>query len=118
MNSLEIGHLLSSLVTKNILLALRKGRWTSYRLNTDYIIPGEQLQVENVSLSSEISFKNDTDKIIYQYIVTNGFITSPQILGITKIKTSQGANVALGRLMSANLIKKVRKGRQFIYELK
>ncbi|MBR6557460.1 MAG: putative DNA binding domain-containing protein [Clostridia bacterium] len=115
MNSIEIGHLLSSLVTKNILLAIRKGRWTSYRLNTEYIIPGEQLQVEDVS--SEISFKNDTDKIIYQYIVTNGFITSPQILGITKIKTSQGANVALGRLMSANLIKKVRKGRQFIYEL-
>jgi predicted HTH transcriptional regulator len=116
MNSLEIGHLLSSLVTKNILIAIRKGRWTSYRLNTDYIIPGEQLQVEDVS--AEISFRNDTDKIIYQYIVTNGFITTPQILGITKIKTTQGANVALGRLMNANLIKKVRKGRQFIYELK
>ena len=116
MNSLEIGHLLSSLVTKNILIAIKKGRWTSYRLNTDYIIPGEQLQVEDVS--AEINFRNDTDKIIYQYIVANGFITTPQILGITKIKTTQGANVALGRLMNANLVKKVRKGRQFIYELK
>lgn len=56
-------------------------------------------------------------KIIYDYIRTNRFITTHQVLEITRIKTSQGANVALGRLMKMGLIVKIRKGRQFIYQL-
>ena len=64
------------------------------------------------------SNSNAAAKIIYDYICVNGFITTPQILEITKITTTQGANVALGRLMKANLIEKIRKGRQFIYQLK
>ena len=48
----------------------------------------------------------------------NGFITVHQVLDITRITTTQGANVALGRLMNMGLIIKVRRGRQFIYQLK
>jgi len=65
----------------------------------------------------EPEFRNETDKIIYDYICTNSFITTPQVLEITRITTPQGANVALGRLMKAGLIEKIRKGRQFIYQL-
>lgn len=64
------------------------------------------------------ALKNETDKIIYEYIKANGFITTHQILGITGITTMAGASVALGRLMDAKLIEKVRQGRQFIYQLK
>ena len=56
--------------------------------------------------------------IIYNYIRANGFITTYQILNITKITTTAGASVALGRLMEAGLVKKVRQGRHFIYQLK
>lgn len=116
LSGMEIGHILSSLVDRNLLYANRKGRWTSYSLNTEYQIPAEQTQIE---IHPElIVFKNETDQIIYEYIRTNGFITVQQVLGITRITTSQGANTALGRLMDAELIRKVRKGRQFIYEIK
>ena len=86
-------------------------------MNTDYQIPAEQVEISDIT-NQPITFKNETDKIIYDYICVNGFITTPQILEITKITTTQGANVALGRLMKANLIEKIRKGRQFIYQLK
>ena len=76
----------------------------------------EQLDIEEIQ-SGEIVFRNDTDRTIYQYIRTNDFITSHQILDITRINTPQGANVALGRLIDMGLIKKIRKGRQFIYQL-
>lgn len=117
LTSIEIGHILSELVNENLLIANKNGRWTSYRLNTDYQIPAEQVEISDIT-NQPITFKNETDKIIYDYICVNGFITTPQILEITKITTTQGANVALGRLMKANLIEKIRKGRQFIYQLK
>ena len=117
LTSIEIGHILSELVNENLLVANKNGRWTSYRLNTDYQIPAEQVEISDIT-NQPITFKNETDKIIYDYICVNGFITTPQILEITKITTTQGANVALGRLMKANLIEKIRKGRQFIYQLK
>ena len=115
LSSVEIGHILSSLVEQNMLNANRKGRWTSYTLNTEYQIPEEQVQIE--SQPNVMIFKNETDQRIYEYIRTNGFITVQQVLEITRIKTTQGANTALGRLMNADLIKKVRNGRQFFYEL-
>ena len=74
------------------------------------------LDIDDVQLA-EVVFRNDTDRIIYEYIRENGFITSHQILDITRINTPQGANVALGRLMEMGLVKKIRKGRQFIYQL-
>ena len=117
LNSLQIGRLLSELVEKNLLVASNRGRWTSYQLNTDFEIPPEQMALTN-ELPKKMVFKNETDRAIYEYIETNGFITSPQILHITKITTTQGANAALGRLMRAGLIEKIRKGRQFIYRFK
>ena len=117
LHSVEIGHILSNLVDKNMLIVNKKGRWTSYTINTDYEAEPEQLQFSDIS-SNIIVFKNETDKIIYEYIKANGFITTHQILGITRITTTAGASVALGRLMDAQLIQKVRQGRQFIYQLK
>lgn len=116
LHSTEIGHILSGLVESNMLIADKKGRWTSYILNEEYQIQDEQLDIEEIQ-SREIVFRNDTDRIIYEYIRANDFITSHQILDITRINTTQGANVALGRLIDMGLIKKIRKGRQFIYQL-
>ena len=116
LHSTEIGRILSWLVDSNMLIANKKGRWTNYHLNEDYEIPPEQIRLIEPS-SVEPSFRNGTDKIIYDYIRTNRFITTHQVLEITRIKTSQGANVALGRLMKMGLIVKIRKGRQFIYQL-
>lgn len=116
LSGVEIGHILASLVDRNLLIADKNGRWSSYRLNNDYQIPSEQLHLD--FQVDEIEFKNKTDRAIYEYIKTNGFITSKQVLGITRIRTSQGVNIALGRLMKAGLIQKKRTGKQYIYELK
>jgi predicted transcriptional regulator of viral defense system len=62
-------------------------------------------------------FKSETDRIIYEYTRTNGFITTAQVRQITGLTTSQGANAALGRLIKLGLLEKIRKGRQFIYQL-
>ncbi len=117
LHSTEIGRILSSLVDKEMLVPNKKGRWTSYQLNENYTIHPEQLLLTDMP-TTDIEFKNNTDRIIYEYICENGFITARQILDITRIKTLQGANVALGRLMDAELIDKIRKGRNFIYQKK
>lgn len=117
LHSIEIGHILSSLADKNMLIIDRKGRWTSYKINIDYETEAEKLQFAAPSFDMT-ALKNETDKIIYEYIKANGFITTHQILGITRITTMAGASVALGRLMDAKLIEKVRQGRKFIYQLK
>ena len=114
LHSIEIGHILSDLVDKKMLIVDKKGRWTSYKINTDYRIEAVQLKFSDISLDM-IDLKNETDRQIYEYICTNGFITVHQILDITKITTQQGASVALNRLIKANLIIKKRQGRQFIY---
>lgn len=116
LSGVEIGHILASLVDRNLLIADKNGRWSSYRLNNDYQIPSEQLHLD--FQVDEIEVKNKTDRAIYEYIKTNGFITSKQVLGITRIKTPQGVNIALGRLMKSGLIQKKRTGKQYIYELK
>lgn len=117
LHSIEIGHILSKLVDKNMLIADKKGRWTSYRINTDYEISTEQLYLSDIPIK-KVELKNETDRLIYEYICTNGFITVHQVLETTKITTTQGANVALGRLIQLGLIVKVRQGRYFIYQLK
>ena len=114
---IEIGHLLSELVDKNMLVNNKRGRWTSYHLNHEYKIQNEQMEIFDLSYKEPV-LKNETDRIIYNYIRANGFITTYQILNITKITTTAGASVALGRLMEAGLVKKVRQGRHFIYQLK
>lgn len=115
LHSSGIGHILTTLVDQNLLIANKKGRWTSYHVNVNYEIKPEQYDISDIP-ESVIKFKNDTDRIIFEYIRTNGFITVHQVLAITRITSTQGANVALGRLMKMNLIKKVRQGRQFIYQ--
>ena len=116
-SGVEIGRILSTLVDRGLLLTDRNGRWTSYRLNEEYQIPAEQMNITQV-VRTDIILKNESDRIIYDYIRTNGFILSHQVLEITKISTPQGANIALGRLMRLGLIEKVRKGKHFIYQLK
>ena len=115
-HSTEIGHILSELVEKKMLVANKKGRWTSYQLNDHYEVHPEQININDL-VPAEIRFKNSTDQTIYHYIRTNGFITTHQIVEITNITTLQGASVALGRLMRAGLVIKVRKGKHFIYQL-
>ena len=115
--SIEIGHILSELVELDMLIPNRKGRWTSYQLNEDYLIQPEQVDLKDI-LCDEIKFKNKADEIIYNYIKTNGFITTHQILEITNITSMAGASIALNRLIKMGLVKKVRQGRHFIYQLK
>lgn len=117
LHSTEVGHILSKLVDQGMLVAERKGRWSSYKLNEDYEQQVEQVSMEDIP-QQDVKFRCESDRIIYEYIQSNGFVTVHQILEITNITTRQGASVALGRLMSADLVKKVRKGRQFIYQLK
>lgn len=56
--------------------------------------------------NNEPEFHNETDRLIYNYIKENGFITAKQVITITAIKTQQGASVALNRLMTRGLIEK------------
>lgn len=116
LHSIEIGHILSILVEQNMLVANKKGRWTSYKLNEGYVIPSEEVPLKETH-PPEIAFKNETDQIIYEYISANSFITSHEVIKITNITTQQGACTALGRLIKMGLVVKVRKGRQFIYQL-
>lgn len=114
LNSIEVGHMLAELVRKKMLLINKNGRWTSYMINQEYTIPAEQIDLNRSS--GNITLKNDTDKLIYDYIQTNGFITTAQILSITKINTLSGASVAINRLIKLGLVKKIRKGKHFIYQ--
>ena len=116
-HSIEIGHILSVLVEKNMLIADRKGRWTKYTLNQNYEIQPEQIILTDIPYKEQV-FKNESDQIIFNYIQTNGFITTHQITEITNITTLSGASVALGRLIKRNLVEKVRKGKHFIYQIK
>lgn len=116
LHSTEIGHILSDLVEKNMLLADRKGRWTSYKLNTNYTMEPEQYQVSDLP-NEEPEFKNETDRLIYEYVRANGFITSEQVRQVTRITTRQGASVALNRLMSKRILRMVSNGKKTYYEL-
>ena len=115
LTSIEIGHILSELVNEKLLIANKNGRWTSYRLNTDYQIAAEQVEISDITNQS-VTFKNETDRIIYEYAKTNGFITSAQVQQITSIKSRQGASVALNRLIKRDLLRMNKKGKLTIYE--
>lgn len=116
LHSTEIGRVLASLVDENMLIADRKGRWTSYRLNLNYEMLPEQFEMSDMQ-QPEIEFRNKTDRIIYEYVCANGFITTAQVKQITRIKTNQGASVALNRLISQKLLKMTRKGKTVTYKL-
>lgn len=55
LHSTEIGHILSGLVESNMLIADKKGRWTSYILNEEYQIQDEQLYFEMIQIESFMS---------------------------------------------------------------
>lgn len=67
--------------------------------------------------AEEPEFKNETDRLIYEYVRANGFITSEQVQQVTRITTRQGASVALNRLMSKRILRMVSKGKKTYYEL-
>lgn len=115
-HSTKIGHILSDLVEKNMLLADRKGRWTNYRLNTDYVIEPEQYQVSDLPFE-EPEFKNVTDRLIYEYVRANGFITTAQAQQVTRLKSRQGALTALRRLTTKKILKKISNGPKTYYTL-
>ena len=112
----DIGRILAALVEKGMLISNPKGRWTTYMVNREYKKPAEQLDFSDID-EPEITFKNETDRIIYNYIRTNGLITSKQVIAITKIQTQQGASVALNRLIARGLVLKCGEGNNFYYVL-
>lgn len=116
LHSTEIGHLLSALVENSMLVANKKGRWTTYNLNESYVKQSSQIQLSDVA-SKDIKFRCPSDKLIYDYIKTNGFITTNQIVSITSITTTSGASAALARLRKMGLVKKEHHGKQVIYKL-
>lgn len=115
LHSTEIGRILAGLVDRKMLIANKKGRWTDYRLNEDYEIQPEQVDLMDMHLP-EITFKNETDRIIYEYAKENGFITTAQVIQATRISTRQGAVLALNRLISRGLLHSSGKGKSTIYK--
>lgn len=117
MQSIEIGHLLADLVDKNMLIVERRGRWTTYQINTEYIIQPKQMELVDM-LSPEVDL-NKTDQLIYQFVCANGMITTQQIVDVVdRISTKQGASVAINRLIDKELLVKVRQGRNVFYTKK
>lgn len=117
MHSIEVGRLLANLVEKNILVVERRGRWTTYQINTEYEIQPEQLGLVDISIST-VDLKK-TDQMIYQFVQTNGMITTQQIVDmVDSISTVQGASVAVNRLIDKGLLEKNRQGRHVFYTIK
>ena len=114
MHSTDVGRLLCNLVEKHMLLVENKGRWTTYRINENYIQEPEQIELKDF-LDPDMDL-NGTDKLIYQFLCANETITTQQVVDIVdKISTKQGASVALNRLIDKDLIKKIRNGRRIYY---
>lgn len=117
LHSTEVGKILYNLVDMNLLQSENRGRWTTYHINMDYEIVPEHINISDIS-TLEIKM-NDTDKLIYQFIISNEMITTQQVVDIIdKITTKQGASVALNRLIKKGLIEQVRQGKHVYYKLK
>lgn len=117
MHSTDVGHLLYDLVQRNMLITERRGRWTTYSINKDYVDQPEQLDLSDIP-SYEVEL-NKTDQQIYQFVKANKIITTQQVVDLVdKISTVQGASVAINRLIDKDLLKKMRQGRHVFYCLK
>ena len=114
LHATDVGKLLAHLVDEKMLIINARGRWSTYNINTDYAPEPEQTSFE-IDNSLYDTF-NDTDKLIYDYIRANGFITTKVITQITRITTIAGACVAIARLEEKNVVKRRRQGRTTIYE--
>ena len=112
----DIGKVIGGLVEKEMLLSEWKGRWTTYTINRGYQKQAEQLDLSDIE-SAEIQFKNETDRIIYNYIQANGLITTKQAVAATSVTTPQGASAALNRLIRRGLVAKQGVGRNTCYIL-
>ena len=116
LHSTDVGKLLAHLVEENMLNVNSRGRWTTYSINNGYVSTNEQTSFDD--LQTEYDKLNETDKQIYDYIRANGSITAKKVVEITRIRTQQGASNALNRLRDRELVKAVRRGRSWIYELR
>lgn len=117
MYSVDIGRLLANLVELNMLIAEKRGRWTTYQINEEYEKQPEQIELVDI-FSSEVDL-NKTDQLIYQFVQANGMITTQQVVDIIEsISTTQGASVAINRLIKRELLQQNRKGRHVFYTLK
>ena len=114
LHATDIGKMLYHLTENKMLLKELRGRWTTYRLNKDYEIQADQISIDELDERETLNL-NETDQFIYKYICANGFITTDQIIDLTRITTRQGASCSLNRLIQKNLVKKERQGRYFIY---
>lgn len=114
LHAVDVGKYLYHLVEKDMLRRISKGRWTTYYLNEKYQFQPEQMELKDLE-NADLKL-NATDRLIYEYISENGFITKDQVMAITKVGSPSGASAALNRLMKQNLIKKKRQGRHFYYE--
>ena len=112
-HSTDVGKYLYHLVENGMLLSEKKGRWTTYYLNDEYVIQPEQMTIQDM-LEPEMIL-NRTDQKIYNYVRANGMITAQQVVDITDITTLQGASVALNRMIKRGLLTKHRKGRHIFY---
>lgn len=109
LHSTDVGHLLSDLTARNLLLVNWKGRWSSYQVNENYQPEAEQIDLSDIFSDDQDSLRK-SDKMIYEYICTNGFITSSQVISLVPdITTKSGATAALRRLIKGQLIEKVRE---------
>lgn len=113
MHSTDVGKHLYELVQRNMLLVSPNGRWTTYRLNEEYKAQAEQLNLYDIPPSQPDLI--DTDQLIYEFICENGFITTQQVVAITRITTTAGASIALNRLIKKELVEKKRNGRHIYY---
>lgn len=113
MHSTDVGKHLYELVQRNMLLVSPNGRWTTYRLNEEYKAQPDQLNLYDIPPSQPALI--DTDQLIYEFICENGFITTQQVISITRITTKAGASIALNRLMKKGLVKPQRNGRHIYY---
>ena len=112
-----MGRLLTGLVEKKMLIVENRGRWTTYYINTKYESVPRQLEMNDIF--TVMVKLNRTDQLIYQYVKANGMITTQQVVDIVDaISTTQGALVAISRLMKKNLLKKNRQGKHIFYTLK
>ena len=117
MSSIDVGRLLANLVEKQMLIVERRGRWTTYQINIEYEKQPEQMELVDV-LIPNVDLKK-TDQLIYQFVQVNGMITTQQVVDIIDtISTTQGASVAINRLIKKNLLQQNRKGRHVFYTLK
>ena len=110
----DIGKLLSGLVQKGMLVVNSKGRWSTYKINNDFV--KLQPEISEDVLQEYPNLLRGNTKIVFDYICANGFITTQMVIEITSITTLAGASALLNRLIDAKLVEKVQMGRHFIYQ--